>query len=40
MTAHEITNNVNKDDKNVYTIADEDISKIDGKVMAMDVIEQ
>ena len=35
-----ITVHVNKDDKNVYTIADEDISKIDGKVMAMDVIEQ
>ena len=34
-----ITVHVNKDDKNVYTIADEDISKIDGKVMAMDVIE-
>ena len=35
-----ITVHVNKDDKNVYTIADEDISKIDVKVMAMDVIEQ
>ncbi|MFQ6901176.1 hypothetical protein G4386_15640 [[Ruminococcus] gnavus] len=35
-----ITVHVSKDDKNVYTIADEDISKIDGKVMAMDVIEQ
>jgi len=35
-----ITVHVNKEDKNVYTIADEDISKIDGKVMAMDVIEQ
>ena len=32
-----ITVHVNKDDKNVYTIADEDISKIDGKVTEREV---
>ena len=35
-----ITVHVNKDDKNVYHISQEDIAKLDEKMMTMDVVEE
>lgn len=34
-----VTIHVNKNEKNVYSISQEDLAQIDGNVMAMDVLQ-